>query len=402
MALTPIMSERRVSLIGALLVALGPMSMAIYTPAMPDIVETFSTTDAAVKSTVPLYFAGFAFAQLVCGPLSDALGRRATALIFVGIYLAASMLGALSPTIEVLIAARVLQGIGAAAGFAISRAIMRDLFDAESTARIMNLIIIILAVGPALAPSIGGFLLNYVPWRALFWLMVGLGLMSGVAILTLQRETVRRDMSRLRPAATAAAYAGILRNRYFLLAGVVIAGTNGVLYTLATLLAFIMIEEVGFSATAFGLSMLLQTGMFFLGSVCFRLLTRRVRPIRLVPVGLACVAIAIVALPALFPYGPSLVTVMGPVAVFSFGIAFSFPVMMAEAMKPISTSIGAASAMLGFLQMGGGMAGGFVASFITDPYVALVTVVPAMGAIALASWLVWRRLPTPGEEPAAP
>lgn len=387
MALTPIMSERRVSLIGALLVALGPMSMAIYTPAMPDIVETFSTTDAAVKSTVPLYFAGFAFAQLVCGPLSDALGRRATALIFVGIYLAASMLGALSPTIEVLIAARVLQGIGAAAGFAISRAIMRDLFDAESTARIMNLIIIILAVGPALAPSIGGFLLNYVPWRALFWLMVGLGLMSGVAILTLQRETVRRDMSRLRPAATAAAYAGILRNRYFLLAGVVIAGTNGVLYTLATLLAFIM---------------LLQTGMFFLGSVCFRLLTRRVRPIRLVPVGLACVAIAIVALPALFPYGPSLVTVMGPVAVFSFGIAFSFPVMMAEAMKPISTSIGAASAMLGFLQMGGGMAGGFVASFITDPYVALVTVVPAMGAIALASWLVWRRLPTPGEEPAAP
>ena len=70
----PLMSERRVSLIGALMVAIGPLSMALFTPAMPHIVDAFGTTEAAVKMTISLYFAGFAFAQLVCGPLSDGFG----------------------------------------------------------------------------------------------------------------------------------------------------------------------------------------------------------------------------------------------------------------------------------------------------------------------------------------
>ena len=116
------MSERRVGLIGALLTAVGPISMAVFTPAMPELVHAFGTTEAAVKLTLSLYFAGFAFAQLVCGPLSDGFGRKPVIVAFMGIYLVATLVAILAPTIYVLIAARLLQGVGAAAGVAISRA----------------------------------------------------------------------------------------------------------------------------------------------------------------------------------------------------------------------------------------------------------------------------------------
>src|SRR5690606_26606591 len=110
----PVMSERRV----ALLVAVGPLSMALFTPAMPELVSAFGTTEAAVKMTLSGYFGGFAAAQLVCGPLSDGLGRKPVVFGFMLVYLLASLLAVFAPNIESLIAARVLQGIGAAVGVA--------------------------------------------------------------------------------------------------------------------------------------------------------------------------------------------------------------------------------------------------------------------------------------------
>ena len=151
------------------------------------------------------------------------------------------------------------------------------------------------------------------------------------------------------------------------------------------------IGEVGLSPRAFGISMVMQTGMFFLGSLTVRLLLRRVSAARLVPVGLALVGAASVAFPLLFLlYPPSFLTVMGPVAVFCYGIAFTLPAMMTAAMRPFPQSAGAASSMLGFIQTGSGMAGGAVGSLFADPALALATVVPAMGVTAIVSWLLWR------------
>ncbi len=153
---TPVLSERLTALFGALLVALGPISMALYTPAMPTLVAAFGTTVGAVKATLTLYFAGFALAQLVCGPLSDAYGRRPVLIGFLSLYVIASVAAAMAPSVGVLMAARLVQGIGAACGTAISRAIVRDSFTGATSARIMNTIGIFLAIGPALSPSIGG------------------------------------------------------------------------------------------------------------------------------------------------------------------------------------------------------------------------------------------------------
>src|SRR5262245_14285819 len=97
-----LMSERRVGLIGAMLTAIGPISMALFTPAMPEIVNAFGTTEAAVKLTLSLYFAGFAFAQLVCGPLSDGFGRKPVIVAFMAIYLVASLGALVAPDINIL------------------------------------------------------------------------------------------------------------------------------------------------------------------------------------------------------------------------------------------------------------------------------------------------------------
>ncbi len=391
----PLMSERRVGLIGALLAAVGPISMALFTPAMPEIVHAFGTTESAVKLTLSLYFAGFAFAQLVCGPLSDGFGRKPVLMAFMTIYLAATIVALLSPTIHMLIAARILQGVGAAAGVAVSRAIVRDLFAGERSARIMNLIGVILAVGPAISPTLGGLTMELFGWHAIFVFMLAMALGTLLAVHLALVETVKRDPSRIRPSPLAGSYAALLMSPHFMSAALVIAGSAGAIYTQATVLPFILIDRVGLSPTAFGLGMLMQTGGYFIGSLVLRRLMGRFGAFRMVPVGLAFIVLgAILMAVGLRLFEPSYLLVMGPVGIYTFGIAFVLPAMQTAALAPFPRIAGAASAMAGFMQMGAGLVGGTIAAaFFSDPVEALATIIPAMGAIATVAWIVWRLLP---------
>jgi DHA1 family bicyclomycin/chloramphenicol resistance-like MFS transporter len=392
----PLMSERRVGVIGALLAAIGPFSMSLYTPAMPEIVQAFGTTEAAVKMSLSLYFAGFAVAQLFCGPISDGLGRRPVTVAFMAIYTAASVVALFSPTVEVLIVARFLQGVGAAVGVAMSRAIVRDLFAHEQSARIMNLIGIILAVGPAAAPTIGGLTMELFGWHAIFLVMAVSGV--GVALMAVfaMRETVTRDVSRIRPAELVKAYGRLLANPYFVTASLANAGASGAIYAQATMLPFIMMDRAGFTPSQFGLAMLMQSLSFVAGSVVVRLLLARFAAFRLVPAGLVLMAIAATATATLLRLcEPSFVTVMVPVGVYAFGIAFITAAMTTAAMAPFPRNAGAAAAMMGFMQMGFGLAGGAAGALIGDPVVAMATVIPAFGLISIVSWTIWRRLDEP-------
>src|SRR5690606_40003232 len=113
------------------MVALGPLSVAIYTPALPTIVADFGTSDAAGKLTISVFYIGLAFGQLVCGLLADGLGRRNVALCFFTLYVIGAVGCLFAPSIEALIVARAVQGTGAAAGLVISRALVRDLFSGQ-------------------------------------------------------------------------------------------------------------------------------------------------------------------------------------------------------------------------------------------------------------------------------
>lgn len=387
------MSERRTSMLGALLATLGPISMSIYTPAMPQLVSAFSSTESMIKLTLTVYFAGFSLAQLVSGPFSDAFGRRTATLLFVGINAVGGLICVLSPDVSWLLAGRLVQGIGASVGITVARAVVRDQFTGAEASRIMNLIGIMLAIGPAMAPAIGGLLLVGFGWHAIFLTLIGFSLTIILSVFLFMRETGRPDSALAKPRRVAACYLEVLGDIRFLAATGVLGGSIGSLYAQATMLPFILIDRVGLSPTAFGLGMLMQSGFYFLGSVCLRLTSARLGGERSVQLGLAMLGSGgmLIALSThLLP--PTYLSVMAPVAFSSFGIAFLTPHMTTAALQSFPHIAGSASAMLGFIQMASGFLGGLAAALVGAPLIAFGTIIPLMCLLAVVSYLAFVRL----------
>ncbi|WP_262516132.1 multidrug effflux MFS transporter [Agrobacterium tumefaciens] len=387
----PIMSTKRTAILGALLTALAPISMAIYTPAMPELTRVFSTTEAAVKLSLSLYFAGFAMAQLLAGPASDAFGRKKASLVFLSVFLGGGLLAVFAPTIEVLLFARLVQGIGASVGMTVARAVVRDQFTGAEASSIMNLIGIMLAVGPAMGPTIGGLSLAAFGWKSVFFLMAGLGAIAIVSVLVFLRETTIPDKSLIRPRRLLTAYRTLLTEPRFLLAALVLGGSIGALYAQATMLTFILIGEVGMTPTAFGIGMLMQTGAYFFGSIALRYIAPRLGDRRSVMLGL-CFSGAggLLILLSVFLIPPSFFSIMAPVAVATVGIALLTPSMVTAALAPFPHIAGSASAMMGFIQMGSGFAGGAAASLIGSPLTGFGIIIPVMEFTAIASYIGFR------------
>ena len=380
------MTPARAAVIGALLTALGSVSMALYTPAMPTLVTVFGTSMSLVKATLTAYFFGFAVTQLVCGPLSDAYGRRPVALAFLVLYGLGGLGGLLAPSIEVLIAARLVQGIGAAVGVSVSRAVVRDLFTGRESARVLNAIGIVLSIGPAVAPTLGGVILQVAGWRAIFAVMVLLAVASIATVHVFLPETnTSRDPTLIRPFRIAATYGRLAIDPRFFRPAVALGVSVGSIYALGTLLPFVLIGRVGLDPTLFGLGMLAQTGSYFAGGLAARALMSRVGVEKLVAPGLFVAVIGACA--TLFlEHGvePGWATVMVPVGVYAFAIALVIPPLTTAVLAPFPGTAGSASALLGFLQMGSGFLGGLIGALFTDPVIALQVVFPAMQAIALA------------------
>lgn len=386
------MSERRTSIIGAFLVALGPVSMALYTPAMPELVRAFSSSEAAIKMTLSLYFAGFAFAQLVSGTLSDVIGRRRATLIFMAIYLVGSLMAAFAPSVAVLLAGRLVQGIGASVGMTVARAIVRDQFTGTEAARIMNMIGMMLALGPAVSPTLGGLALGLFGWQSIFFLMVGFAAMACLTVQFFMAETATPDPAKGHLKPILAAYRRLVSDSRFVSSTLVIGGAVGALYAWATMLPFVLINAVGLTPTEFGVGMLMQSGLFFSGTVVVRLLMRRFTPQSLVPAGLVFIGAASLALACtMHMLPPSFLSVMLPIGIYAFGIAFVMPYMMTAAMAPFPDIAGTASAVMGFVQMGSGLLGGAVAAAVGAPVLALGTIIPCFGLVCILSYVWYRR-----------
>lgn len=389
----PLMSERRVGLLGGLLVATGPIAMALYTPAMPRIAEELATSEGMVQMTLSVFFGGFAFAQLLAGPLSDALGRRPVVLGFMGLFLTGSVIAMLATSIEALLLARALQGIGAAVGITTARALIRDLFVGEQASRIMNTTGIILAVAPIVSPTLGGAMLMVGGWRLLFVLMVVYALALVATVWVTMRETVPRDLSLLSPTALWRSYCTLAVSPYFMLASGVVAGALGALYAQATLLPFILMQTVGLSPVEFGLAMLFQSASFMAGALLMRPLMRKFDAYRLVGLGVVLIVLGSLGTLRLMWIVPGFLSVMVPVAIYAVGIAFVLPAMSTEALLPFPKIAASASALMGFLQMGAGLVMGLMAALLGDTQLAMGLFIPMLGAICALCFLGHRRLP---------
>lgn len=383
------MSERRTALLGALLTAIGPLSMTIYAPAMPELVKVFQSTDGVIKASLSCYFGGFAVAQLVAGAASDAFGRRPSSLAFLAIYLVGAVMSCFAPSVEWLLVGRLVQGIGASVGITVARAIVRDQFTGMQSARIMNLIGIMLGIGPAFGPVIGGLCLQFFSWQAVFYVMMGLGLVATLAVFTMP-ETGVPDKGRARPAMVFSTYGALITDLRFLLPAMVVAGSVGALYTQATMLPFILIDMAGLTPAQYGFSMLMQTGFYFIGSVLLRFTAPRLGGHGSVVVGLmACGTGALLMFIFSRFFSPDLLTVMVPISFTSLGIAFLTPHIVTISLAHVAKVAGSASAMMGFLQMGAGFAMGLAGALFASPLMAYGTLLPLMHLVAITSYVIY-------------
>ena len=236
------------------LTAVGAVTIDLYLPTLPAIARDYGTSAAAVQLTLSTFFVGMALGQLFFGPLSDRIGRRPTILIGCAVYVAASLFCALAPTIEALVAGRFFQALGCCAAMVTCRAIVRDRYDHRDSAHIFSLLMLVLAIAPLLAPTVGGWIAAAAGWHAVFYAFVAVGVAISAAV------GLRLDESRSAATAQAArgqdvlsAYARLLGHKR-LIGYLLVGAANG-----ATLFSYIaaspdlVVNSWGFSESQFGL-----------------------------------------------------------------------------------------------------------------------------------------------------
>jgi DHA1 family bicyclomycin/chloramphenicol resistance-like MFS transporter len=368
------------------LVALGPLTIDMYLPALPAIVDDLGTTSAQVQLTLTGTLAGLALGQLLVGPLSDTFGRRRPLLVGVGVHVLASLLCLVAPTVEVLAGLRVLQGVGAAAGSVVAMAIVRDLFVGRAAATLFSRLMLVLGVAPVLAPTIGGEVLRFTSWRGVFAVLAVLALVLIAVAARALPETLpparRRPLGLLNTLRT---YRGLLRDRTFVgliaVAGLSMSGLFG--YVAGS--SFVFQDEFGLDEQQFGL--LFGAGALFLigGTQLNAALLSRFEPRVLLPAALvlATAAGATLVVTALSGVG-GLVGVIVPLWTVLFASGLAIPNVPALALARHGEAAGTASAMLGATQMGVGAVVSPLVGVLGNDAVAMGTVVAAGSALALA------------------
>ena len=237
------------------LIALGPLTIDLYLPALPTITRDLETTSSLIQLTLTGTLVGTALGQLLIGPLSDALGRRLPLLVGIGVHILASLLCVLAATAETLAALRVLQGLGAAAASVTAMAVVRDRYTGVAAATVISRLMLVLGAAPLLAPTLGGLLLRYTDWRGVFVaLALAGGAMLVMAALALEEThpPERRRSGRL--VGTLRAYRGLLRDRTFV-GLILVAGLSmAALFAYVSGSSFVLQEEFGMDEQQFALA----------------------------------------------------------------------------------------------------------------------------------------------------
>lgn len=240
-------------LLGAL-TALGPFTIDLYLPAFPQLEADFATSAAMIQLTLTGTMIGFAIGQLVVGPLSDKVGRRVPLISVTALHVLASVAAAIAPDLILLGGARVVMGIGAAAGGVVAMAIVRDLFGGRRLVVMLSRLALVSGVAPVVAPLIGSALLAVMPWRGIFVVLAGYGFVMLVAALIVLPETLPRERRQERGSSTVLQrYRSVFSDRVFV--GVLIIGgmTFSGLFSYLSASPFLFQQTHGLDPQAYGL-----------------------------------------------------------------------------------------------------------------------------------------------------
>src|SRR3954451_7270620 len=383
-AATPSMAKLALML-GAF-VALGPLTIDMYLPALPTIRQQLGTTSTTVQLTLTGTLVGLALRQLVIGPLSDAVGRRKPLLAGTALHVVASLLVLVAPNIAVLGALRVLQGVGTAAAGVVAMAIVRDLFEGRAAATMLSRLFLVMGVAPVLAPTIGGEILRFTSWRGVFALLAVYGVLLLVVGRFALRETLppeRRQHDGI--AGTRRTYATLFRDRSFVGLVVVAGLTMAALFTYVSGSSFVYQREFGLDEQQFG--MLFGAGAAFLiaATQLNPVLLRWWSPAQILVAATCAGALAGGVLLTLAAIGTGgLVAVVVPLWAVLFAAGLALPNAPALALSRHGEAAGSAAALLGAVQFGVGAAVSPVVGLLGNDAVAMGGVILAALTLAIA------------------
>ncbi|BCL31069.1 Bcr/CflA family multidrug efflux MFS transporter [Streptomyces aurantiacus] len=390
-AVPPLGTRRSVGLLVTLilggLTAVPPLSMDMYLPALPDVTDALHASAATVQLTLTACLAGMALGQLAVGPMSDRWGRRRPLIAGLLVYILATAVCAVAPTIELLVAFRLLQGLAGAAGIVIARAVVRDLYDGVDMARFFSTLMLISGVAPILAPLLGGQVLRITDWRGVFYILTVIGIVLTAVVWRLLPETLPPE--RRHDGGTAEALRtmrGLLADRVF--TGYMLTGgfAFAALFAYISASPFVVQEIYGASpqtySVLFGVN---SIGLVIVGQINGKILVGRVSLDKVLAVGLAVITVASAALllmsagafgeVGLFPVAAGLFVLMS-------AMSLCMPNTNALALMRTRHSAGSASALLG--------TSSFLVGAIATPLVGVAgehTAVP-MAVVQLACSLV--------------
>lgn len=210
----------------SVLMGFASISTDLYLPAMPAMGRSLGADSGTMELTISGYLIGFSLGQLLWGPISDRYGRRPSVAVGLLLFVLGSGGCALAANAQALIGWRIVQALGACAGVALSRAMVRDLYEGNRAAQMLSTLITVMAIAPLIGPLVGGQIVVLAGWRAIFWFLVSFGLATLAALWTIP-ETLPSGRRNREPLSRAVSrYGALLRNRQLL----GYAGTGGFLY----------------------------------------------------------------------------------------------------------------------------------------------------------------------------
>jgi DHA1 family bicyclomycin/chloramphenicol resistance-like MFS transporter len=379
----------------ALLTAVGPMSVDLYLPSLPELGRVFGASVPQVQLTLSGYLLCFAIGQIVFGPISDHVGRKPVLLAALSLYVAVCLSCMFATSIEMLIALRCLQALGVAGAPVLARAIVRDLYHGVRAGRELARMGSITALAPVVAPSLGGILQSTFGWRASFLGMAALGLCAIVLVVRLLPETMKQPpkhpMSLL---SIIRGYGIFLRHRTFRIYLAIVSASYGGLFAWISGSSFVLQDLYGLSPLLFGLVFAAATLGYGLGTLLAARLVVRIgidRTIVCGGVALAAGGLAMAAAIALGATSPA--ALAAPMALYLCGLGLAMPQSMAGALMPFPERAGAASSLLGFLQQATASAVGIVVGqMLGSSALPLAAIIAAMGVLALALALFRRSM----------
>ncbi len=370
------------------LAALGSLATNIILPAFPDMAGDLGTSVKDLSATLASFFVAFALGQLFVGPLSDRLGRKWLVLGGLVVFIAGSAFCAFASSLPQLIVGRIVQALGVCATSVLSRAIARDLYEGEALSRALSLIMVAMAAAPGFSPLLGGVLSSVLGWRSTFGLIAVLAVLLGTYYLTRLGETHGSDQrAPFSALAILQTYVGLLSDRRFIAPAMSVSLVIGSLYMFFSMAPAILMTGFGFSPLGlsgfFASTVFVVFGAGFLAPRC----ARRWGQIRVARAG---ILIALLGSLALWAGPQDVYFFSAAMSVFLLGMGLINPLGTAITLQPFGQKAGAASALLGFLQMGfAAFAIAIAASLPVPIYEAFsIVLVVNLGGALLAFWVI--------------